>query len=335
MTIGRLLFVLGGFSLITSCNETVQKGMRLDASSFNIGNGSALELNAISILQTHCTACHGGGNASGGVSNITNVSSLLQAGLISPGQPAQSPLILAVESGAMPLGGSLASQDIQTLIDWVSGSSQTSSSSIAPSAPATGSASQPPAVDTSSLAGQAITILQNSCYACHGAITSGNVTQINDPTHLISAGLIIPGNAASSPLYVAVSTGVMPLGGSLSAQDVATLANWINAGAQAPLSGSVVAPPKVIPLTANFKSLMQNVIGPKCLTCHSGKNAPDGTKFETYAQVLKYVKAGDPSSSDIYDKTKNGEMPPRPNVGLTSTELSALSNWIKAGALDN
>jgi len=330
MMMDRLVMTLGSLILLASCNGTISKQSSLDASSLGIGTGSATEQQALAILSTNCVSCHGGGNSSGGVSNITDVASLLQAGLIIPGQPNQSPLILAVQLGRMPLGGALSVQDIQTLVDWVSGSN---SSPVANPVPAAGS--NPAPVDTSTLAGQAITILQNNCYACHGTVVSGNVDQINNPAHLIALGVVIPGNAAGSSLYVAVSTGVMPLGGALSAADIATLANWINAGAQAPNSATTPAAPTVIPLGPSFQSLMQNVIGPKCLACHAGTTAKGGVLLDSYAHVLNRLTPYNVSSSDIYDVTKNGEMPQSPYPRLTSAELAALSGWIQAGALNN
>src|SRR5271154_4618588 len=68
-------------------------------------------------------------------------------------------------------------------LDWNSGGSSGTSSSSSSSIN----------IDNSYEA-QAVTILQSNCTSCHTA-TSGpqNVYDVTDPSHLIAAGLIVPG----------------------------------------------------------------------------------------------------------------------------------------------
>ena len=98
-----------------------------------------------------------------------------------------------------------------------------------------------------------------------------------------------------------------------------------------------VAPPNIIPLGGSFKSVMQNIITPKCLSCHAGGNGrPD---FSTYAKFLANgtVKPFDPVGSLIMNAigpTPTKRMPPTGNA-LSMLEQKAISDWIAGGALDN
>lgn len=194
---------------------------------------------------------------------------------------------------------------------------------------------QPTAVVGNSIEAKAINLLQSRCYACHGAAGAGGVSQINNPTALIAAGHLIPGNATGSRIYDAAVAGRMPIGsGLLTAAELLILSDWINSGAKAPTAGSVNEP-VVIPLEAKFSSLNANVFAPKCVYCHSATNAKGGVKLDTYAAIKKYITVSNATRSKIYEISVSGEMPPSPNPNLTTDELKALSDWINAGALNN
>lgn len=193
----------------------------------------------------------------------------------------------------------------------------------------------PPVVGTG-IEAQAITLLQNKCFACHGTVASGGISGINDPAHLISVGQIIPGNPNGSPLYAAVSAGRMPLGTSLlTGTELKLLNDWITAGAKPPSGGIIVPPPVQIPLAGNYASVQANIITPKCIRCHSSTSASNGVRLDSYAAVKRYVSGSNPQNSKLYEITASGEMPPRPDTDLTAAELKALSDWIIAGAANN
>jgi mono/diheme cytochrome c family protein len=82
-----------------------------------------LQANALKILQTNCTSCHGNGSGSGGVHTLTDVNHLISSGLIVPNDPDSSLLFRVVESGQMPPGSPLANADVETLRAWISGAS--------------------------------------------------------------------------------------------------------------------------------------------------------------------------------------------------------------------
>ncbi|HYT89974.1 MAG TPA: c-type cytochrome domain-containing protein, partial [Gemmataceae bacterium] len=81
-------------------------------------------------------------------------------------------------------------------------------------------------------------ILKVYCHRCHGENGSakGKFSYVLDRDKLIARGKIVPGNATESELYQRVQSGEMPPSGKNprpSKDDIATLREWIEAGASA------------------------------------------------------------------------------------------------------
>ena len=81
---------------------------------------------------------------------------------------------------------------------------------------------------------------------------------------------------------------------------------------------------------------VQSIVHEYCATsnCHGGAIAP---KFATYADVMKYVVAGNPEASKLWEFVTTNDfdkaMPPvNSNHELAATDKSILYNWIKNGA---
>ncbi len=81
---------------------------------------------------------------------------------------------------------------------------------------------------------------------------------------------------------------------------------------------------------------MQSTIKEYCgiSTCHGGPIEP---KFDTYAEITKYVTPGDPSSSKLWQRIVtndlNEAMPPvAATHELTESDKTLIFNWIKNGA---
>jgi mono/diheme cytochrome c family protein len=87
-----------------------------------------------------------------------------------------------------------------------------------------------PAVPVQSpLTTQALAVLQTNCAGCHSS-TKGprGIFGFDDPSHLLSVGLVIAGSPNTSPIYEAIANGSMPpTGNPLSATDQATIDSWI------------------------------------------------------------------------------------------------------------
>jgi hypothetical protein len=81
---------------------------------------------------------------------------------------------------------------------------------------------------------------------------------------------------------------------------------------------------------------VQTIIHEYCATsnCHGGSIAP---KFDTYAQIMNFVSAGNPEGSKLWEfiTTNNFDkaMPPvNSNHELNTTDKGIIYNWIKNGA---
>ncbi|MEK2643863.1 hypothetical protein [Bdellovibrio sp. BCCA] len=187
-------------------------------------------------------------------------------------------------------------------------------------------------------------ILSNKCSSCH-AQSSGpaGVYGLQSVQHMVAAGLILPGNANASPLFVEILNNSMPPGQPLAAADKETLRAWINRGSSnvepTPPTPPPPAPGPVPPVVSGpeptFSYLKSNVIGPKCASCHYTGHTRGGYAFDTYKNVLKAVSKSKPESSVLYTISRSGQMPPRSNPQLSSEELNLILDWIKKGALNN
>ena len=81
-------------------------------------------------------------------------------------------------------------------------------------------------------------ILERSCFACHGPKIQMSGLRLDAKSGQIGK-VILPGNAASSPLYLRVSSSSqlerMPMGGKpLPAAEISLIGRWIDEGAEWP-----------------------------------------------------------------------------------------------------
>lgn len=85
-----------------------------------------------------------------------------------------------------------------------------------------------------------------------------------------------------------------------------------------------------------FSSIYQNVIKPKCLSCHSASNPMAGVNLSSYSATMssQVVRVGDHSRSDLFIQVDSGNMP-RGGSHLSDDAVSAIAAWIDAGALNN
>lgn len=200
----------------------------------------------------------------------------------------------------------------------------------------------------------ALAILQTNCAACHTP-TSGpsNVFGFDDVNHMLSAGLIVAGDPATSPIYAAISGGIMPPSGALSATDQQTIEAWITAMSSGtnpvptptpipspnptpnptpvptptPISGGPVPTPTPVSTDPNatFSYIEKNILGVSCTGCHS---------FNTYSSVMNVVAAGNPNGSRLYTEVNSGNMP-KGGTPLSAAQIKIIYDWIEAGALNN
>jgi hypothetical protein len=83
--------------------------------------------------------------------------------------------------------------------------------------------------------------------------------------------------------------------------------------------------------SANYYSIQNEIIKPKCLACHNTTLSSGGVSYSDYESTLKTVVPGNPGASRMYLATSGGTMP-QSGEKLTATELSNLEAWILNGA---
>lgn len=286
----------------------------------------ALQAQALQILESKCASCHQTG-ASGGVTQILNVNHLVGSGLVVAGDPTKGALVDSIQSGRMPLNGSITAGEIQTIRDWIS--SMVLTGTVTPSP----TASPLPAGKTvgvdSALHTQAMQILNTNCAGCHQGINSGGINDILNVETLVRTGLVTAGNGNVGRLVGAIVDGSMPkgTGARVTNADLTTLRAWIAAMQVVDDTGQ--AKPLTRPVIGNsFTAMYANVIQPKCVGCHGPNRSYGGKRYDSYTSIRA-------SSGDILSECQSNGMPRSPYPSLTTDELNALRGWINAGRLNN
>jgi mono/diheme cytochrome c family protein len=82
-------------------------------------------------------------------------------------------------------------------------------------------------------------VLQERCYACHGALAQKKKLRVDSGANMLAAGVVVPGKPAESELIVRVTseddaTRMPPEGHALKPEQVAKLKAWIEQGAKVP-----------------------------------------------------------------------------------------------------
>ena len=96
---------------------------------------------------------------------------------------------------------------------------------------------------------QVAPILEQNCVGCHSANKAAGALAITSRQALIDRKVVTPGRPDASPFYVraalpSANPKAMPPGGPrLSDQQLATLKNWIQEGAEWPATVALKAPP--------------------------------------------------------------------------------------------
>ncbi len=223
---------------------------------------------------------------------------------------------------------------------------------------------KPPGGDLLDLATDTLTfdvisksILEPKCGACHSGGSAMGGIDFSSHAQTLATGSVVPFASDQSTLYLAARSGTMPKGGSkLSQLELQAIQSWINGGAISVATpgsggGDTNPPPNpgdddnsgsggggggspAEPLVATYASIEKKILKPKCLGCHSSANPEGGVSVSSYADTVKLVTAGKPNPSLLFKVTRMGRMP-QGGPALTQTELTAISDWIQAGAANN
>jgi len=83
-----------------------------------------------------------------------------------------------------------------------------------------------------SFAKNVLPILNDRCSSCHGGPTPRAGVDLSSYDSVMNSQVITPSDAQNSRLVIAVESGLMPRSGDpLTADQIQTITNWVNAGA--------------------------------------------------------------------------------------------------------
>ncbi len=218
-----------------------------------------------------------------------------------------------------------------------------------------------PAESEISFMKQVFPIFSGKCGNCHIRMAKGgfSIATFADLKKGSDAGTVFsPGKAQGSRLMEVLENGDMPRGGSpLNADEMATIAKWINAGAKfdgpsetAPLSAPGQPAPgggvalQAVRASGNesvqfVRDLAPTVIG-VCLDCHAGMMPAGRLNLTTFNGLLRggdtgvIVAPGKPSESLLVKKLRGaaGERMPQGKDPLSEELIKKFEQWIADGA---
>jgi hypothetical protein len=134
-------------------------------------------------------------------------------------------------------------------------------------------------------------IIQPKCVSCHNSsLKSGNYDMSNYVS-VTANGVVVPFNPGASPLYLRVADLTMSPGAPLSTAEIQVISDWITNGGQN--DGTVVPTPTPSPAptmppgatptptpamnpNGTYTYVSQNILRPRCLSCHATGNAAAG-----------------------------------------------------------
>lgn len=182
---------------------------------------------------------------------------------------------------------------------------------------------------------QALTILQNKCASCHQTGASGGVTQILNVNHLVASGLIVAGDPAQGALMDSITSGRMPLTGSVSSTEIQILADWISSMV---LTGSLPTTPTISPLPAGktvtadgpLHASAMKVLNTYCAGCHQGANSGGINNVLDIKTLVRtgLVTAGNANVGRLVGAILDGSMPKGNGARVPAGDLEILRQWI-------
>lgn len=210
---------------------------------------------------------------------------------------------------------------------------------------------------------QVAPILVGKCGRCHVNRANGEFSMVNYATLMKGPAegvVIFAGDAVGSRLIEVIESGDMPRGGlKVSADELATLKNWIEEGAKFdgddPMTTlSQLAPdastdlPRVEVMAAtgketiSFSRDLAGILNEKCANCHGNGRRPSARfNLTTFRGMLNGgesgppVVPGKPDDSLLIKKLKGvggGQQMPLRQPPLSSDVIAKFETWIREGA---
>ncbi|MFC2177072.1 c-type cytochrome domain-containing protein [Actinomycetota bacterium] len=265
-----------------------------------------------------CTGCHGAGLQSGGLDLSSYAAAVAGGGGgpgVVPGDAAASMIVQVLVAGGHP--GQLSTEDLAVLIGWIdAGAAETG-----------GGGATPPVAAGTSWDGAVAVVFDPSCTSCHGAALQSGGVDLSSYTAAVA--VVVPGDSAGSVVVQVMEAGGHPV--QLSAEDLALVKDWIDAGA-AETDGGGAAPPVAAGTTWN--GAVAGLFDASCTACHGANLQSGGLDLSSLSAVLAGggrgagVVPGDAAGSVIVQILEAGGHPAQ----LSAEDLDRLKEWIDAGA---
>ena len=170
-------------------------------------------------------------------------------------------------------------------------------------------------------------MFQEKCLTCHATADMTGLA-LDNYANLMAGGkdgeVVVPGDSANSMIYTLQAAGGHP--GTFTAEELATLKAWIDAGAMDTAPTAATGPV----WEGEIAGLFANV----CATCH-GATAMGGLNLTTYADAMKggeagaVITPGDSAGSLLV--TRQSEQHPGQ---FSEEDFAKVKAWIDAGALE-
>ncbi len=165
---------------------------------------------------------------------------------------------------------------------------------------------------------------------CHNATSHREGYVLDTYANILKRG-ISPGNANGSKLYKVLfedGDDRMPPDGSLTTAQKDSIRVWINEGAKNTVNCNCYCDPEAFTFAAVIEPLINN----KCVGCHKPGSLSGKIDLSTYAKIKAQADNGNLLGSVSHDSG----FKPMPEGGkLSDCEITQISKWIEAGALDN
>lgn len=183
---------------------------------------------------------------------------------------------------------------------------------------------------------QAMNVLNTKCASCHsGGAAMGDINYITDVPSLKYYRLVIPHQAAASPLYTTLLSNESHMS-MLKQSELQMIFDWIQK-----MDTTAGTAPVIIALGPTFKSIAANIFAARCVSCHGATNPSGGYNLSTYnGTVAKDINPNNADGSVLVQRIirlpgANGFMPQGSTFSLSPAEVQAIKDWINAGALNN
>jgi hypothetical protein len=186
---------------------------------------------------------------------------------------------------------------------------------------------------------QVLPIFSSNCAmsGCHDG--SGELMALKDYSSIKSA--VSPGKPFESDVYNAITAkwvNIMPPSPNnpLSEEQRTIIYLWILQGAENTTcedSSQVIIPNDSICYSSDIAPILNSSCA--MTGCHDASTQAGEVVLNSYSNTKRYVVAGNPNSSLLYEvitATEDDLMPPYPRSALTSTQIHLFYDWISEGA---